>query len=80
MLFGIAEKCFVRNIQYFRDKYQLNIRDKSLACLNSLNSVLIDIQPQDLQSIGKFPLGFLQLLAVMGNLPAADVVTSIGRF
>ena len=33
-----------------------------------------------LQSIGKFPLGFLQLLAVMGNLPAADVVASIGRF
>lgn len=80
LLFGFLQKCFKGHIQSFCDIHQFNICDKPLAGFNSLDSVLIDIQTENLESIRQFPLGFFHLLAVMGNLPAAKIVSSVGSF
>ena len=38
------------------ERRKLYIRYKSLAALNALDGIFVDIQPQQLQSVGKFAL------------------------
>lgn len=54
----ISIKQFVyRNIKNRCDFFKLNVCNKTLSGLNSLNGVLVNVEPSQLQKIGQCPLG-----------------------
>ena len=79
---GIVQQFFVAHVQYARKHLQLNIRYKALTIFNPLHSILIYIQPFNLQHIRKLPLRYIarQPLAQRFNAQTADVVAAIIRF
>lgn len=44
-----SEQLNHRNTKHFRNKRKLNVRDESFSALNTLNRVLVQIQPMKLQ-------------------------------
>ena len=64
-------------MEQLRKGQKLNIRHKAFSRFYALDGVFIHIQAQKLQGIRKLPLGFPGGLAVMRDLPAADVVPAV---
>ena len=67
-------------MQNLCEDYQLDIRDKSFATLNSLDRILVDVQSCQLEKVSEFSLRNMHILAVCCHILPAQIVLSIAGF
>ena len=73
-----GQKFFICDVQHPCQIDLFDVCDKTLPRFHALDGVLVQIESDELECICQLPLGFAAAFAVMGDLCAAYVISSVG--